>query len=69
VFAITGLISILWVIYGYSIAFDTTGMEQGVVNFNSFFGGMGKAFLAGVTPASITGPAACFRKRCSSPSR
>lgn len=38
-FAITGLISILWVIYGYSIAFDTTGMEQGVVNFNSFFGG------------------------------
>ncbi len=43
-FAITGLISILWVIYGYSIAFDTTGMEQGVVNFNSFFGGMGKAF-------------------------
>ncbi|NWN62665.1 ammonium transporter, partial [Pseudomonas sp. MAFF 301512] len=59
-FAITGLISVLWVIYGYSIAFDTTGMEQGVVNFNSFFGGMGKAFLAGVTPASITGPAALF---------
>lgn len=59
-FAITGLISILWVVYGYSIAFDTTGMEQGVVNFNSFFGGMGKAFLAGVTPASITGPAALF---------
>jgi Amt family ammonium transporter len=26
-FAITGLISILWVIYGYSMAFDTTGME------------------------------------------
>lgn len=59
-FAITGLISILWVVYGYSIAFDTTGMEQGVVNFNSFFGGMGKAFLAGVTPSSITGPAALF---------
>ena len=59
-FAITGLISILWVVYGYSIAFDTTGMEQGVVNFKSFFGGMGKAFLAGVTPASITGPAALF---------
>src|SRR3990167_4735469 len=27
-FAITGLISVLWVIYGYSMAFDTTGMEQ-----------------------------------------
>ena len=59
-FAITGLISVLWVIYGYSIAFDTTGMEQGVVNFNSFIGGFGKAFLAGVTPASLTGPAALF---------
>ncbi|RJG12942.1 ammonium transporter [Pseudomonas cavernicola] len=53
-FAITGLISILWVIYGYSIAFDTTGMEQGVINFNSFVGGLSKAFLAGVTPASLT---------------
>ncbi len=65
-FAITGLISILWVIYGYSIAFDTTGMEQGVVNFNSFVGGLNKAFLAGLTPDSLTG---LFLKRCSSPSR
>ncbi|MFP3334453.1 ammonia channel protein, partial [Pseudomonas sp. SIMBA_064] len=24
-FAITGLMSILWVVYGYSMAFDTTG--------------------------------------------
>ncbi|MDU9391064.1 ammonium transporter [Pseudomonas sp. zfem002] len=53
-FAITGLISVLWVIYGYSLAFDTTGMEQGVTNFNSFVGGLSKAFLAGVTPASLT---------------
>ncbi|MBM7063279.1 ammonium transporter [Pseudomonas sp. UL073] len=53
-FAITGLISILWMVYGYSLAFDTTGMEQGVVNFNSFVGGLGKAFLSGLTPASLT---------------
>ena len=59
-FAITGLISILWVVYGYSMAFDTTGMEANVVNFNSFVGGLSKAFLAGITPASITGPAALF---------
>ncbi|HLD67444.1 MAG TPA: ammonium transporter [Pseudomonas sp.] len=52
-FAITGLISILWVVYGYSIAFDTTGMEQGVVNLNSFVGGLSKAFLNGLTPASL----------------
>ncbi len=53
-FAITGLISLLWVIYGYSLVFDVTGMEQGVVNLNSFIGGLSKAFLAGVTPASLT---------------
>ena len=53
-FAITCVISILWVIYGYSIAFDTAGMEQGVVNLNSFIGGFGKAFLSGLTPASLT---------------
>lgn len=59
-FAITGLITILWFVYGYSMAFDTTGMEAGVVNFNSFVGGLSKLFLSGVTPASITGPAALF---------
>jgi len=53
-FAITGMISILWVVFGYSLAFDTTGMEEGVVNFNSFVGGFSKVFLAGVTPDSLT---------------
>lgn len=54
-FAITGLITLLWVIYGYSLAFDTSGMEQGVVSFNSFIGGLDKAFLAGLTPQSLVG--------------
>ena len=53
-FAITCLISILWVIYGYSIAFDTTGMEAGVTNFNSFVGGLNKVFLNGLTVDSLT---------------
>ncbi|SDJ41650.1 ammonium transporter [Pseudomonas indica] len=52
-FAITGLISVLWVIYGYSLAFDTTGMEQGVTNLNSFIGGLSKAFLAGLGTESL----------------
>jgi len=52
-FAVTGLISILWVVYGYSLAFDTTGMEQGVVNLNSFVGGFSKAFLSGLTLDSL----------------
>ncbi|MBK4989522.1 MULTISPECIES: ammonium transporter [Pseudomonas] len=59
-FAITGLMSILWVVYGYSIAFDTTGMEKGVLNFNSFVGGLSKAFLNGVTPDHLTSATALF---------
>ena len=59
-FAITGLMSILWVVYGYSMAFDTAGMEKGVLNFNSFVGGFSKAFLSGVTPESLTSATALF---------
>ncbi|WP_448505660.1 ammonium transporter [Immundisolibacter sp.] len=54
-FAITALMSVLWTVYGYSLAFDTTGMEQGVVNLNSFVGGLNKAFLSGVTVDALTG--------------
>jgi Amt family ammonium transporter len=53
-FAITGLMSILWVVYGYSLAFDTTGMEQGVTNLNSFVGSLNNAFLANLTKDSLT---------------
>ena len=45
-FAITGLMSILWAFWGYSIAFDEGG---------AFMGGLGKAFLAGVTVDSLSG--------------
>ena len=53
-FAITGLISVLWVMYGYSLVFDTTGMEKGVVNLASFIGGFDKAFLAGLKADSLS---------------
>jgi ammonium transporter, Amt family len=46
VFTITCLVSLIWVVYGYSLAF--TGGP-----LNSFVGGFSKAFLAGVTPASV----------------
>lgn len=52
-FAITSLITVLWAIYGYSLAFDTTGMEKGVTNLSSFIGGLNKAFLSGVTVESL----------------
>ena len=54
-FAITCLMSVLWVIYGYSIAFDGTGMLPGTFNFHSLFGGMNKMFLSGVGVDSVSG--------------
>jgi Amt family ammonium transporter len=47
-FAITCLVSVLWALYGYSLAFDVTGMEKGTTNFHSFIGSLNKAFLSGV---------------------
>jgi Amt family ammonium transporter len=46
VFAIVCLVGIIWVTYGYSLAF-TPGEA-----FNDFVGGFSKAFLRGVTPDS-----------------
>ncbi len=53
-FAITSLVTVLWMMFGYSMAFDVTGMEKGVTNLNSFIGGLSKAFLSGVTVESLT---------------
>lgn len=48
-FAIAALMSILWVIYGYSMAFENGGSA------NWFIGGLDKLFLAGVTVDSLSG--------------
>jgi Amt family ammonium transporter len=53
-FAITSLVTVLWTLYGYSLAFDTNGMEKGVINFNSFIGTLNKAFLSGVSRDGLT---------------
>ena len=52
-FASAGIICILWVVFGYSIATDATGMEEGVFNLHSFVGGTGAFFLAHMTADSI----------------
>nr|WP_237392642.1 ammonium transporter [Steroidobacter denitrificans] len=54
-FAIAGLITLLWTIYGYSLVFDTTGMQAGVLNPSSFFGGLDKFMLSGITLESLVG--------------
>ncbi|WP_296806297.1 ammonium transporter [Thiocapsa sp.] len=53
-FAIAALMTVLWVLYGYSLAFSTQGMEQGAININTFIGGLDKVLLGGVTRESLT---------------
>jgi Amt family ammonium transporter len=48
-FAITALVSILWMMFGYSIAFGDGG------DMNAYLGGLGKAFLAGVHIDTLSG--------------
>ena len=48
-FAITGLMSILWAIYGYSLAATDGG------SLNQWIGSLDKLFLAGVTVDSLSG--------------
>ncbi|MDP6416147.1 MAG: ammonia channel protein, partial [Gammaproteobacteria bacterium] len=54
-FAITGLMTVIWMLWGYSMAFDTTGMEAGVFNLNSIVGGFGNVFMSGITVDSMSG--------------
>jgi Amt family ammonium transporter len=54
-FAIAGLMTIIWVVYGYSIAFDVTGMEEGVFNISSIVGGLGNVFMSSITVDSMSG--------------
>ncbi|MBA3699093.1 MAG: ammonium transporter [Planctomycetes bacterium] len=53
-FAIVCMVTILWTIYGYSLAFSTANMAEHVLNFNSFFGGLDRAFAAGISLESMT---------------
>jgi Amt family ammonium transporter len=48
-FAITGLMSLLWAIYGYSLAYTDGGA------FQQWIGGLEKLFLAGVTVDAVAG--------------
>jgi Amt family ammonium transporter len=50
-FAVTCLMTVLWFVVGYSIAFDANPSE----GMNAYFGGFGKALFAGVTMDSLTG--------------
>jgi Amt family ammonium transporter len=47
VFAIVSVVSLLWVIYGYSLAFTNGG------SLNAYIGGLSKAFMKGVDTNSV----------------
>ena len=50
VFVVFSLISLLWVVYGYSMAFT-----EGHSAYNAFFGSLDKILLKGITPETLTG--------------
>ncbi|MDI3262471.1 MAG: ammonium transporter [Fulvimonas sp.] len=52
-FAITALVSVLWLVYGYSAAFSTTGMQAGHVGWHSIVGALDRVFLAGMKPDTL----------------
>jgi Amt family ammonium transporter len=54
-FAITALVTVLWMAYGYSLAFSTEGMQAGAVNLHSIVGGLDRGLLAGLKPDSQYG--------------
>jgi Amt family ammonium transporter len=58
--AIAGVISLIWVAFGYSLAFTQGGGEGS--SQQAFIGGTSKLFLKGVTPDSLSGtiPEALF---------
>jgi len=54
-FVLTALVTVMWLVAGYSLAFDSSGMTAGEVNINSFIGTFNKAFLSGVAPDALWG--------------
>jgi Amt family ammonium transporter len=53
--SLTAVLSLIWVVCGYSLAFDSTGMSKGSVNLSSFIGGLKHFGLLSITPDSLKG--------------
>ena len=53
VFTIFCVMALLWVCFGYSLAFTGAGAAEDVTALTPFIGGLSKAFLAGVNPGSL----------------
>ncbi len=53
--ALTSAITLVWLVCGYSLAFDTTGMVEGTTNLHSFVGSFQKSFMRGVDASVASG--------------
>jgi Amt family ammonium transporter len=47
--------TVLWLVVGYSLAFESTGMVEGQTTLHSFIGGFGRSFLLGVDSSTLSG--------------
>lgn len=52
-FAIAGVIGVLWVLFGYSLVVSTQGMVAGQLTLNSFIGGLDKALMLDIGHDSL----------------
>ena len=52
---LTAAVSVVWLVFGYSMAFDTTGMVAGETGRAAFVGGLSRAFLSGVDASTAWG--------------
>ena len=53
VFSVFCIMALLWVIFGYSLAFTGAGSAEDATALTPFIGGFSKAFLSGVTPSTL----------------
>jgi len=53
VFTVFCVVALLWVCFGYSLAFTGAGSAEDATALTPFIGGLSKAFLAGVNPGSL----------------
>jgi len=52
---LTAAVTLVWLAFGYSMAFDTTGMVEGQAGLRAFVGGFSRSFLAGVDATTAWG--------------
>jgi ammonium transporter, Amt family len=52
---LTAVLSLIWIVCGYSLAFESVGMTKGSVNLHSFVGGLSKLGFISITPETLKG--------------